>query len=218
MDNDLDLRTLQLLCSRICHDLVGPIGAVNTAIELMEDEDGGALDAEALAVLARSAQEASRKLTFFRAVFGLSGGQETAIQADQLKSLTDGVLASGKVSAVWASDFPAALPGTAGKMLMLLVFLASETLPRGGEIEVRAQSFSDGLAVACTARGEGVALREEVDAVLSDKMPSDQLSARGVPARILTILARENGARIEFTADEEGQVTLAVLLSDTEVS
>lgn len=213
MDSDLDLRTLQLLCSRICHDLVGPIGAVNTAIELMEDEDGGALDAEALAVLARSAQEASRKLTFFRAVFGLSGGQETAIQADQLKELTDGILASGKVSAVWEADFPGSLPGAAGKMLMLLVFLASETLPRGGEVNVRAQAFSDGLAVACTAHGEGAALRPEVEAVLAESADSDELSARGVPARILGILVRENDARIEFSTAEDDQVTLAVLFS-----
>lgn len=212
MDTDTDLRTLQMLCSRICHDLIGPIGAVNTAIELMTDEDD-VLDAEALAMLARSAQEANRKLMFFRAVFGLSGGQETTIQADQLKELTDGILASGKVKAKWDAGFPATLPGGAGKMLMLLMFLAAEALPRGGEIAVRAQTFSDGLGIACVAEGTGVSLKSEITSILDGTSTIDQLSARGIPARILTILAREYDARIEYTSAENGQVTMAVLWS-----
>lgn len=214
MTDQIDLRTLQLLCSRICHDLVGPIGAVNTAIELMGDDDDGALDAEAMAVLARSAQEANRKLTFFRAVFGLSGGQETDMQSDQLQSLSEGLLMSSKVSLRWAPDFPTSLPGSAGKILMLLVFLSAEALSRGGRIDIRAQEFSDGLAVACVAEGDGADLKPEIQSVLADDWSSDQLSARAVPARILAILARENTARIEFSNAEAGQVTLAVLFSN----
>ncbi len=213
MNNPVDLRTMQLLCSRICHDLIGPVSAVNTAVELMGDEEDGSLDTEALKVLARSAEEAGRKLTFFRAVFGQAGSRETPVQVGNLIELTNGVLASGKVTVQWDSEIPAMLPGGVGKVLMLLVFLAAETLPKGGNVGVRVQAFSDGLGVACTAEGDGATLRPEIGGVLSGGTPSDEVSARGIPAYVLMLLAEENDAKVEFSSSQPGQVTLAALLS-----
>lgn len=215
MNSPVDLRTMQLLCSRICHDLIGPVSAVTTAVELMGDEEGGALDAEAFKVLARSAEEAGRKVTFFRAVFGLAGDREAPVQVDHLMDLTNGVLASGKVTVEWDTDIPAMLPGGVGKILMLLIFLAAETLPRGGKVGIRVQMFSDGLGVACTAGGDGATLRPEIEGVLADEIPLGELSARGIPAYVLLLLAEENGAKVEFSTSQPGQVTLAALLSDS---
>jgi len=214
MNNHIDINVLQLLCSRICHDLVGPVGAINTAIELMADEGSGALDGEALSVLMKSAQDANRKLAFFRSVFGLGGGADVVVQQSHLVELTEGILASGKVTANWDVGIPATVSGSAGKIIMLLVFLAAETLPRGGEVTVRVQTFSDGMAAACIAEGEGAVIRPEVEAVLADKTPSTELSARGVPAYVLALLAHKCGATVEFSSPQPGQVALAVLFSD----
>lgn len=213
MDNKIDLRTIQLLASRMCHDLVGPVGAINAAVELLGDEDG-ALDAEALKMLAKSAGEANSKLAFFRAVFGLGGSKDQPDQVAQLVELANGVLASGKVKVRWDPDMPATLPGGAGKVVMLLVYLAAEALPRGGEVGVRVQDFSDGLGVACVAEGEGAALREEINDVLKGAAPPEELTARGIPAYLLVLLANNINAKVEFSADQPDQIALAALLSD----
>lgn len=214
MSNPIDIRTLQLLCSRLCHDLIGPVGAINTAIELMGDEGGGALDVEALKVLARSADEANRKLAFFRAVFGLGGNQKTEARLSDLRELTDGLLASGKVTANWDADIPETLPGGVGRILILLAFLAAEALPRGGEVGVRVQAFTDGLGAACIAEGDRAALHSEVEGVLKGEILPDELSARGIPAYVLLLLAEENNAKVEFSSPQAGQIALAVLFSD----
>lgn len=214
MESQLDLRTIQLLCSRLCHDLVGPVGAANTAVELMSEDSGGTLDAEALNVLAKSAQEASRKLSFFRAVFGLGGDQSAPSETAQLKELGDGFLASGKVKTLWDESVPDTLPGSAGKLLMLLVFIAAETLPRGGTVTVRVQSFSDGLGIACIAEGEGATLRAEIEDVLKGNAQTIDLSAREIPAHYLLLMANTIGASVEYSSSDAGQVTLAVLIGN----
>ncbi len=214
MNNRVDLRTVQLLCSRLCHDLIGPVGAINTAIELMGDEGGHALDVEALKVMAQSAGEASRKLAFFRAVFGVGGGQETVVQLSDLMDLTNGFLVSSKVAPQWDTDIPATLPGGVGRVLMLLTFLAAEALPRGGKVEIRVQTFTDGLGVACIAKGDRAILPPEIEGVLKGGTTPDELSARGIPAYVLLLLTDENGAAAEFSVPQSGQVALAVLFSD----
>jgi len=214
MNNRVDLRTVQLLCSRLCHDLIGPVGAINTAIELMGDEDAHSLDVEALKVMAKSASEASRKLVFFRAVFGVGGSQETVVQLSDLMDLTDEFLVSRKVAAQWDTDIPRTLPGDVGRVLMLLTFLAAEALPRGGKVEIRVQTFNNGLGVACIAEGDGAILPPEIEGVLKGGTTSDKLSVRGIPAYVLLLLTDENGATVEFSLPQSGQVALAVLFSD----
>jgi len=213
MTSTVDFRTVQLLCSRICHDLVGPVGAINTAIELMGEEGGGALDTEALKVLAKGAGEASRKLAFFRAVFGLGGGRDAPVETARMKDMANGVVATKKVSLQWDPALPGSLAGSISKILMLQVFLAADALPRGGEVGIRVQAFSDGVAVACIAEGSGAVLHPEVEVVLAGKARSEELTARAVPSYVLMLLAKENGASVEFSTPQQGQVALAVLFS-----
>ena len=210
----VDFRTVQLLCSRMCHDLVGPVGAINTAIELMGEEGGGAMDTEALKVLAKSASEASRKLAFFRAVFGLGGDRDTSVETSQLLDLANGIVASRKISIQWDPAIPSTVSGGIGKILMLQVFLSADALPRGGSIGVRVQAFTDGIAVACIAEGNGAVLHPEVEGVLAGITPQAELTARAVPSYVLALLAAENSAAVQFSTPQPGQVALAVLFSN----
>lgn len=214
MTSKINLRTAQLLCSRICHDLVGPIGAVNTAIELMQDEGDDIMDVEAFKVLARSALEANRKLAFFRTVFGLGASYDSTIKTSGLIDLANGLVAAGKVDLLWDQGMPSDIPSISSKILMLQIFLAIEALPRGGAVHIRMQSFSDGDAIACIAEGEGAGFQTEVGNVLDGAMSENELTPRTIPSYVLTLLAEEAGATIELSQSQDGQIALAVLFSN----
>ena len=110
----MDLRVAQLLSSRLCHDLVGPIGAVNTGLELLQE--GFDDDEKALGLVADSAGEASRRLTFFRGAFGFGAGDKGEATLNEARKLALGLLASGKVALDWPEDADASLQASAVKV------------------------------------------------------------------------------------------------------
>lgn len=214
----IDLKVAQLLSSRICHDLAGPIGAVNTGLELMEEDPDN--DGAAIKLMARSAVEANRRLAFYRAAFGLgvatsaAAGWQPAL--DEARILAEGFLESGKVRLDWqdisADAISPALPG-AVKVVLNIILMASESLPRGGIVELSFVNLDEGLGVGLTASGEGGALREDLrDALAEDAgTAEDVLSARNVHAYLAQCLARDLGALIEHSKGSNGEIQLAVL-------
>src|SRR5262245_14012335 len=94
-----ELRFAELLCSRLCHDLVSPIGAINNGVELLEEFGGGGSD-EAMGLIASSGRQAARRLQFYRVAFGLAGSQVVQSVGD-VRSLLTGMLEGGKVTLEW---------------------------------------------------------------------------------------------------------------------
>ncbi len=209
------IKIAQLMCSRLCHDLVSPVGAVNAAVELLgdEDDDGntGETDNEVLRLLARSASEASSRLAFFRAAFGDGGGPDVKIRCDDLAKLAQGAIGGGKISVQWLADGVDSLPNLAGQLVLILALTASEALPRGGIVSVRIQRMDEGLGIACSAEGPGASLKESISSVLSGSGSPDQLSARDVTALYGYLLAMSVDTSIE-TSSDEGAIMLAILL------
>jgi histidine phosphotransferase ChpT len=135
MSTSVDIRVLELLSSRLCHDLISPIGAVNNGLELLEDEDSGMAD-DALELSIKSAKKAADLLQAFRVALGAAGNQASVRLADA-RQLAAGILDGGKVSLVWPAEQDA-VPAPVGlaKLVLNLVMLAGECLPRGGSIAV----------------------------------------------------------------------------------
>ena len=73
MSNKIQLRVAELMCSRLCHDLISPISAINNGIELMNENDEGIIDSS-IELLGTSAKQALDRLSFYRVAFGLAGG------------------------------------------------------------------------------------------------------------------------------------------------
>ncbi len=205
-----DLQVIQLVCSRLCHDLVGPVGAVNAAVELME-EFGTGMDDDASALLSRSAGEARRKLSFFRAAFGFGGGDAATQAMDELRSLTEGMLVGGKVSVRWSGAPPPSLPTNVAKLAMLMVLIGTESLPRGGEVTVHIHPLQEGLGVACVAEGPGAALNEATSIALGGACTAETLSARNVHAYYACMLAAHCGTQVEI-GESDAAINLALLL------
>lgn len=203
-----DLKLAELLCSRLCHDLVSPVGAVNNGIELMEEFGGDS--AEATALIASSGKQASRRLQFYRVAFGQAGTQLAQPVAD-VRELLDGIFEGGKLKVQWdpASTAAPALAGW-GKLLCNLVSLASESLPRGGTLTVTVAAKPDQARLAVAASGQGCRLGDEVRQALDPGAKVDGLSPRGVQPFFAKRLAERMGGKLETSGPDGDKMSFAV--------
>ncbi len=208
-----DLRITQLLCSRLCHDLVGPVGAINNGIELIEDAPD-MLD-ESLALLSNSAKQASRRLAFYRIAFGFGGGASANTNSGSFKEarrLAQDFLAEGNVTLDWpeSTGEGGALPKNAAKLLMNMVLLGVAALPRGGSLKVGLTAQSDALEISVTAQGQGAGLREDIQAAIAPGFSTNDLTAHNVQSQFATRLALSVGAAIKVSQNSSDEIKLAV--------
>ncbi len=209
----IDMQVAELLASRLCHDLVGPIGAVNNGMELLEDEDLG-MSEDAIQLSASSARQAANLLQFYRLAYGMAGGR---IGADfgALQELAAGLLASSKTTLDWTAAQPAGdTPEGLCKLLLNFIVLGEECLPRGGTLGVALSNGAAGLEVAVTASGTGARLREESQPVLTGDVVIDELTPRNVHGYFTRLLAQRMGSEL-LIVDNPGadNVRLSVTLA-----
>ena len=218
----IDLKVAQLLSSRICHDLVGSIGAVNTGLELIAeglDTDGAANE-----LTIRSAKEANLRLAFFRAAYGFGSSSlattDWDLALEEARALAEGLLKNSKVQLEWQETPPdmvgSAIP-TAIKIILNLVLMAFESLPRGGTLRLSFATLKEGFGVGLTFSGEGATLREDLRVALkkNKEVELDDLSARNIHAYLAQCLAFDLDAFIENSEGLNGQIQLAILFPIT---
>jgi len=203
-----DLRIAELLCSRLCHDLVSPIGAVNNGVELME-EFGGASD-EAMALIGASGKQAARRLQYYRIAFGLAGSQ-IAQSLDDTKQVVAGFLEGGKVAADWdlATVQAPETPGW-GKLLLNLVALGTEALPRGGSMTLTAVIEGDRARMVVAVAGPACRLHEETREALNPSVKIESLGARGALPYFAMRLAQRMGSKLDIQEPAADQMTFTV--------
>lgn len=131
--DDLDL--VALICSRLCHDLAGSIGAVNNGVELLAEETDMAMREEAIGLIAQSASDAARRLSFFRLALGASGGGSEPMAYGELARVAKAYFDGGKLSLLLPA-LDDGLPKPLGKALLLGLSLAAQALPRGGSLSL----------------------------------------------------------------------------------
>jgi len=220
----VDLKVVQLLCSRLCHDLIGPTGAVHNGMEMFAEM--GAEDGEdALKMVSASVAKLSANLGFFRMAFGLGGlsGRQPAL--NEARQLVAAFLEGGRVSLDWLADEaggPARQPASpAIKLLLNMILVAIDALPRGGVLSVSVVPMDDdlghpALGMAVMASGEGARLKEDLQAALffhSAEAGEADLNAHNIHGFFCHQLARELGSEIEISA-AENEVRFAILVRD----
>jgi histidine phosphotransferase ChpT len=208
-DIQIDLRVAELLASRLCHDLVSPVGAVNNGLELMAEDLDPEMLQDALALADKSAKQASSTVQFFRLAYGQAGRQVDMGPAE-LKRLAEGYLTSQKAELAWDAD---ALvlngPEGGGKLLLNLIALAVETLQRGGTIRVEAAG--DGQSVRVAGEGTNARLRDETRAAIANDADVAQLSPRAVQGYFSRLVAQRMGGDLRVREDGDA-VTFEVAL------
>jgi histidine phosphotransferase ChpT len=207
----VELRILELLASRICHDLISPIGAVGNGLELLEDA-GPDMSGDALKLSANCVRKASALLEFFRMAYG-TAGSDAGLRWEAAKQLADGLLEGSKTVLVWP-PVPAGFtaPPMAPKVALNLVLLGTEMLPRGGEVVIDIQPAGARVTVSATAAGRDARLPEEIASVIAGGAePTLPLTARTVHAYFTARLGESLGGRLEASVQSSGvRISLSI--------
>jgi histidine phosphotransferase ChpT len=180
----IELRVLELLCARFCHEMVSPVGAIGNGVELL-DEDDPDFVREAIALIGQSARTASRRLQFYRFAYG------TAPTASNVtpRELLLGFLEGGKVSADWEPGV-SSLSSEWQRLACNLAVVAAEALPRGGRIALR----SAAAGVEVEASGESVLVNRDVVAALAGTAKASELTSRTIHGHVTAKFAEQLGA------------------------
>lgn len=191
MDTQLDSRVMELLFARLCHDLIGPISAINNGVELVRDY-GDEMQGEALALIGESATKASQLLQFYRVAFGSAREVDgSGIEIEEGRQRTLDALSSERVTIQW-SDKEAEGDGEASrltvKLILNLVLLGVEILPGAGEVCVEIKRGNPGQ-VQVTAQKNGLSMSEDLAAVLNGEVLPNELTPRTVQAFFTRFLA-----------------------------
>ena len=188
-----------LLCSRLCHDLMSPVGALNNGIELLSDEQDPDMREKCLDLLAESARATANKLKFFRLAFGAGGGFGEEIDTLEAQTVLEGVFGAEKrIELGWmvAAD---KLPKDAVKLLLNLALLAGDALVRGGRLDVGAESRDGKVELVIRAEGGRILL----DPVLRDTLvrgnSGPTVEPRAAGAWLAHQLAADAGGTIQLS-------------------
>lgn len=198
MEPTMSARVLELLCSRLCHDLISPVGAVRSGLELLaefDDDPGG----EAMALITSSAESASLKLRFFRVAFGLAGATQTDLPLTEAKLLADAMVGSARTTLVWpgAEDGGAPAPGVV-KVALNLILVAADMLPRGGTITARLAGGSESSSISVDADAADARVTDEARVAISGQVTDNDLTPRSVQGYFTWILLQRSGARLDL--------------------
>jgi len=188
---EIDLRVLELACSKLCHDVISPIGAVNNGLELLEEEKDASLKTEAMALAQKSARRASILLQVYRTAFG-SAGNQPSFGPREAVALAGNFFQGGKItlSAGELAD-SAEFPAGFGKLLLIAVMLAGDCLPRGGRIEVQARPpAGSSVPIEVSAAGTQVLWAPDTARAVEGKIPVADLGAQTVLAYVVHAIAR----------------------------
>ena len=197
---------MELLCARLCHDLIGPISAVNNGVELVRDF-GDEMKGEALDLIGDSALRASRLLQFYRVAFGSARAPDgSGIGIGEARQRAVEALTSERIKVHWPEDSVlqgAQLPREMVKLVLNLVLLATETLPGAGEVDVYLQ-LGDRAEIRVIARKEGIALADDIAQVLNNEAVEDDLTPQNIQAFLTRSLAESagKGLNIETSATD----------------
>lgn len=198
-----DLMLLSLLCSKLCHDLVGPVSAVGNGVEILEDELDPQMRQQAIELLAHSAELAANRLKFMRLAFGAAGGDGVAISISEARQTAADFLADGRGELDWPSTPDEADLGpdkTGVKILLNLILIANDTIPRGGQVRVAlTRGERDGRVVIkaeVRSHGTGARLGEGVEVAFDTASDSSVLNPKSAPARLAAGLAETVGSSI----------------------
>jgi len=220
----VDIQVVQLLCSRLCHDMVGPSGAVHNGMELYNEMDT-ADGADALKMVSSSVEQLSSRLAFFRMAFGLGGLTGRKPPLAESRDIIEAFLADGRVSIDWPFDEGAELAQyvsvPALKLLFNMVLVAIDALPRGGTLAVILARVNDDqdvpvIGMAVKASGDGARLKDELLSALStkgDKGDATELNAHNVHGFFCQRLAEEQLSKLEVVS-AENEVQFAVLVPE----
>jgi len=213
----IDLRVLELLSSKICHDLISPVSAINNGVELIEDIGGSVVD-EAMKLIGDSAVQASRKLRVFRIAYGRAGSEENLPLRD-VRLVAQQYFTGGKIKLLW--DDSLALGATAAargalKVLVNMLIMTEEMLAYGGEIKVCAIGEEGSGGTRLEIRGRNIHVSQAFGEALSQETAVENLTPRTVQPYMTGLFASRFALQIKPDSFEEDRLDLSLVKEKSE--
>ena len=206
-----DLDFASFLASRLCHDLLSPIGAFSNGLELLEDERDPEMRARCMELLRESARSSVAKLRYFRLAFGMAGGYGDSVDLAEAQGIVDALFGSDRTQVVWMVDAPS-LGKPALRLLLNMVLIAGDALVRGGELTVGLEAGQSGTEIVVRAAGDRVILDRDVAATLDPASAAPTLSARTSVAHLIRTLVDDGGGQLHFGGVQDGALLLGATL------
>lgn len=198
--SDLDLAAL--LCSRVCHDIISPVGAIANGLELMDDpETDAAMKATALDMVRSSARTATAKLKFCRIAFGASGSAGAHIDLGEAGETAREFVGNEKIRLDWQAPRENR-PKAEVKLLLNMLLLAMAGIPRGGVVTVTV----NGPSIAIRAQGERAKLPQAMADILHGAAPEEAFDARMVQPYYTRLVAQSASLAVSMAMDGEDAV------------
>jgi histidine phosphotransferase ChpT len=196
----LDLAAL--LCSRVCHDVISPVGAIVNGLEMLDEEKDADMRGFALDLIKKSARTASARLQFCRLAFGAAGSAGAAIDTGDAEKVARGLLEDDRTKLVW--NVPRILMAKDKvKLILNLCLIAAAAIPRGGVMTVNVDSAEPAPRINVEVAGTNVRVASHVPDLLAGKPENNQVDAHGIQAFYTGLIARAARMRLSMTADSE---------------
>ena len=202
----LDLAAL--LCSRVCHDLISPVGAIVNGMEVLEDTTDESTKTFALDLIRKSANQASARLQFCRLAFGAAGSAGAEIDLGDAENVARGFLEDDKTTLGW--QLPRVLlPKNRVKLLLNLLLLAAQIIPRGGTITAEATGEGTNMGFRVSAAGPNARVPAAVPGLAAGEMPNGTVDAQAIQPFYAGLLARASGLSIAIEGESDKVVISA---------
>lgn len=202
----------QVLCARLCHDLMGPAGAINVGLEFLSDDQ--AESKETLELVAASARQVRARLAFFRTAFAMASA-EGATGLAEARALIAEFLKGSRVALEWRTcesslkGVPLVDSGDLARLLLCLVLVAREWLPRGGTLAIDVHERRGRGQVRVAVRGQGARIPDDVQAVLSNTLEATP-GVRSIHAYYLNCLVDDLDLALAVDRSEADAITLVL--------
>jgi len=201
----LDLAAL--LCSRVCHDLISPVGAVVNGLEVLEEDKDEETKTFALDLIKKSAHQASARLQFCRLAFGAAGSAGASIDLGDAQGVARGFMEDGKTKLSW--NLPRELlPKNRVKLLLNMMVIAQQTIPRGGVLTVDSVGEGDSCGFRVTASGLNARMPQNIAELLSSGSASS-VDAHAVQPYYTRLLAQACGLKVALAPEGDAVVVTA---------
>jgi histidine phosphotransferase ChpT len=205
----LDLASL--LCSRLCHDMLSPVGALSNGLELLTDEKDPEMRQRCFELLDQSARISTDKLKFFRLAFGAAGGFGEMVPVAEARAVVDSLVAhNDRIELRWELG-GAELPKPAVKTMLNLALIGIEALVRGGTLDIGAEIREGASEIVIRAAGKKIAFDPAIGRALDGALEPEGLTTKTAPAVMIRELAVGLGGGLQFALSEDALVMGAVL-------
>lgn len=195
----LDLSAL--VASRVCHDIISPVGAITNGLEVLDEEGSEDMREFAMDLIRKSARQASAKLQFARLAFGAAGSAGAEIDLGDAQMVATGFMENEKSDLNW--EVPRHfMPKNFVKLLLNLILIANQCIPRGGEIKITMEGDPSAPKFTLSAQGSNPRIPLGMKEILSGEEP-ERVDAHSVQPIYTVLLARDSGMTIGIEKDED---------------